>query len=131
MSVATDLVTPVAEAIEELVDAAYTISYEPLSDGGAIVTAHEFAFGDLWTPTGDLRFELAYNYPYSAIYPFFGPAGLQRVDGGPRPNALTDIAWRGSSHTQISLRHNRWNPRVDTALGALAQVEHWFQSGSW
>lgn len=127
MSAVMNLADPVAQALSELA-AEHDVSYEATANGGAIVTIHEFEFGERWEPlVGDLRFELLYSYPFAAIYPYFGPATLTRVDGGPRPAALQVVDWRGSSHTQISLRSTRWDPQIDSASRALIQVAHWFR----
>jgi hypothetical protein len=105
----------------------FRASLEPIGDGGAILTIRDLDIGERWRPNPiDLTFEIAFNYPYAAIYPFYTTPELTRTDGGPWPSALQRVGWRGAQRTQISLRANRWNPQVDTALGAVIQVRQWF-----
>lgn len=127
MSAAVDLADAVASAIADLEQAGYELSTAPLGDGGSLVTVHNFAFGDRWLPeSGDLRFEVPYNYPFAPIYPYYTTSELNRREGE-RPTALQIVDWRGGRYTQISLRATNWNPQIDTAVGAVAQVEHWFK----
>ena len=126
MSAAVELADAVAAAVADLERAGYTLSASATGDGGSIVTVHNFPFGERWLPeSGDLTFEIAYNYPFAAIYPYYTTSDLNLREGD-RPSALQIVDWRGSRYTQVSLRATNWNPQIDTALGALAQVEHWF-----
>ena len=122
----TSISEPVARAIAAL-RASFEVAFELTGDGGAVVTVHELEIGERWRPSViDLTFEIAFNYPFAAIYPYFGPSGVVRVDGAGEP-ALQQVEWRGAARTQISLRANRWNPQIDTAAGAVLQVQDWFQ----
>lgn len=128
MSSTADVAESVAAAIAEL-EEAFRVSAEPTGDGGALVTVHELQVGDRWQPSQiDLVFEVAFNYPYAAIYPFFTTPELNRADGGQWPSALQRVDWRGAPRTQVSLRANRWNPQIDKAIGAVFQVQRWFES---
>jgi hypothetical protein len=127
VSSAVDLAEAVAAAIAELEQAGHTLSAAALGDGGSLVTVHNFSFGDRWLPErGDLIFEIPYNYPFAPIYPYYTSYELSRREGD-RPAALQIVDWRGGQYAQISLRATNWNPQIDTAVGAVAQVEHWFK----
>ena len=127
MSVAADINAVVSEAIREL-EEEFELAVEPDGSGGAVVTVLGVDLGARWAPqTVDLAFNVAFNYPFAAIYPFFTPPLLERRDDGEWPSALQRVDWRGSQVTQISLRANRWDPNVDTARGAVIQVLHWFR----
>jgi hypothetical protein len=118
---------PVADAIAEF-EREYEVDAEPDGTGGAIVTVKAFDLGPRWSPqVVDLLFVIAFNYPFAPIYPFYTESTLSRTDGGAWPAALQRVGWRGREVTQISLRANRWNPSLDTAAGAVAQVGHWFR----
>lgn len=118
---------PVETAIVEL-EREYGVAVEPDGSGGAIVTVSPVDLGPRWSPQSvELIFAIAFNYPFAAIYPFYTEPALSRTDGGAWPSALQRVGWRGREVTQISLRANRWNPSVDTAAGAVAQVAHWFR----
>jgi hypothetical protein len=125
-------VPEVAEAVRRAVvqlERDFQVSLEPIGDGGAILTVRDLDIGERWQPTPiDLTFEVAFNYPYAAIYPFYTTSELARADGGAWPSALQHVAWRGAQRTQVSLRANRWNPQVDTAYGAVMQVTRWFRT---
>jgi hypothetical protein len=115
-------------AIEELRQS-FTLSVTPTGDGGAVVTVHDLPIDERWEPsTIDLLFEIPYNYPHAAIYPYYTTPELNRGDGGAWPTALQRVSWREAPRTQISLRANRWNANVDTAVGAVLQVRRWFET---
>jgi Prokaryotic E2 family E len=125
-TVSTAVSEPVLRAIQEL-QADFAVTYEPTGDGGAIVVVHDLDLGASWQPAViDLTFQIPYNYPFAAIYPYYAAGGLRRTDGQGE-TALQPASWRGQPHTQISLRANRWSPQVDTALGAVVQVQDWFR----
>jgi hypothetical protein len=114
-------------ALEELREC-YRVSATPTGDGGAIVTVYEFVFGERWTPkVADLYFMLGFNYPHVPIYPYYTTPALATADGRPKPAALQIVNWNGGSYTQISLRINGWDPSINTAVVAVAQVEEQFQ----
>lgn len=127
MSAVAGAAAPVVEALRQL-ERDYELEAEPDGGGGAYITVKSVDIGPRWSPEfADIAFQIAFNYPFAAIYPFYASAELARLDGGPWPPALQRVGWREQQVTQISLRANRWNPRVDTAAGALAQVRHWFR----
>jgi hypothetical protein len=122
------LAGPVAQAIEHL-GSTFSVDTEPTGDGGAIVTVYGLQVGERWTPAAiDLVFEVAFNYPFAPIYPYYTQPGLARSDNGPLPSGLQQVEWRGAPRTQISRRANRWNPNVDTAAGAVLQVQEWLRT---
>jgi hypothetical protein len=90
---------------------------------GAIVAIMGVALSERWSPrTGTLWFLIPYHYPDAAIYPFYITGA--RPTGG-MIGALQDVAWRGESAIQVSLRHTAWNPKLDTALGSALQTQTW------
>jgi hypothetical protein len=105
-------------AIEELkLTFAQRVSIEP-DQAGAIVHIDGIELGLGWSPNvGVLSFLLPFHYPDAAIYPYYvtGASAAAGVGGG----ALQPVTWRGAPATQVSLRHTRWNPALDTALGSV------------
>jgi hypothetical protein len=123
----TTISDAVARAIGEL-EEDYRIEVLQTGDGGAFVTVQDVDIGPRWNPRHvEIETLIPFNYPFAAIYPFYTQETLQRVDGSAWPNALQLVEWRGRRVVQISLRANRWDPNVDTARGAIAQVELWFK----
>jgi len=124
---AASLAEAVAAAIDYLREM-FELTVEPTGNGGAIVTIHGLEIGDKWNPNViDLTFEIAFNYPFAPIYPYYTLTELSRTDGGGWPSGLQRIDWRGALWTQVSLRATRWNPQMDTAAGAAFQVQQWFR----
>ncbi len=118
----------VQQAIEGL-ERMFRVTVTATGDGGAIMTVHDLSISDRWQPSLiELTFEVAYNYPHAPIYPYFTTPELNRRDGGAWPSALQRVVWREAQRTQISLRANHWNPIVDTAVGAVVQVQRWFET---
>jgi hypothetical protein len=119
----------IADAVADLQRVFAPVILEPDGEGGAYATLTELDIGDRWSPCiVALSFQLGYNYPHAAVYPYYGPAGITRTDGGPVPAALQQVVWRGEPRTQISLRANRWSPTHDSATGAVAQVLRFFRT---
>ena len=119
----------IAEAVDDLERVFGDVDVEPDEEGGAYVNVSGLDLDDRWSPRiVSITFHLAFNYPHAAIYPYYGPAGITRTDGGPLPAALQQVSWRGEVRTQISLRANRWSPTHDTAAGAVAQVLRFFRT---
>lgn len=126
---AAAVTNPIADAVEELERLFGAVDVEPDDTGGAYVTVREVDLGERWTPrVVPLSFQLAFNYPHAAVYPYYCPAGVARVDGSGWPQAMQLTAWRGEPVAQISLRANRWSPAHDSAAGAVAQVRRFFQT---
>jgi len=124
-AVLTDAVAAAIAALKE----DYEIEVEHTGDGGALITVHRVEIGLQWDPAiVEVEFLLPYNYPFAAIYPYYTTETLGRADGAAWPGALQHVAWRGRRVVQISLRASRWNPHVDTAHGAIAQVIRWFNT---
>ena len=119
----------IAEAVDDLERIFGEVDVVSDGEGGAYVTVRELDLDDRWSPrVVSLTFQLAFNYPHAAVYPYYGPAGITRTDGAPIPAALQQVSWHGEVRTQISLRANRWSPSHDTAAGAVAQVLHFFRT---
>jgi hypothetical protein len=117
-----------AAAIGELERDFGDVSCEPDGSGGAYVRVADVEAGPLWEPQLiPVEFQVQFNYPYAAIYPYYTIDELLRVDGS-WPNALQHVDWRGRRVVQISLRATRWQPNIETASSALAQVRHWLQA---
>lgn len=99
------------------------VNVEP-DAAGAIVRIVGIELSAQWAPAkGDLWFLIPFHYPDAAIYPYY-------VTGAARSEyvvALQPVEWRGLTATQVSLRHNGWNPTVDTALGSIRQTAAWLR----
>jgi hypothetical protein len=121
--------TTVSVAIEEIATEFEGTRWEPDNEGGAYVAVDSIEIGERWKPELiTLEFQILFNYPFAAIYPYYATAELRRADGGERPPALQQVNWRGRLLTQVSLRSNSWEPQNDTALSKLEQARHWFQT---
>jgi hypothetical protein len=93
---------------------------------GTIVRIANVELSSRWSsPAGDLWFLIPFHYPDSAIYPYYVTGSIPT---GGYLTALQPVQWRGVAAAQVSLRHNRWNPNVDTALGSVRQTVSWLQS---
>ncbi len=113
LSLPADLVKGIEELEQEFPD---RVSVEA-DDAGAIVHIAGISLGPGWSANvGVLSFLLPFHYPDAAIYPYHvTEATPDRVSDG----ALQPVSWRGNPATQVSLRHNHWNPAHDTALGSV------------
>lgn len=117
----------ITQALAEL-ERAYPGQIEVVSEdaGGAVVRIKSITLGARWSnPTGDLWFQIPYHYPDSAIYPYHVTGSLPAAGNCA---GLQAVQWRNMRATQVSLRHNRWNPNVDTALGSVRQTLAWLQT---
>ncbi len=93
---------------------------------GAVVRISDVELSPRWSePKGDVWFLLPFHYPDAAIYPYYVTGATPA--GGQVP-ALQAVSWRGMPATQVSLRHNCWNPNVDTALGSVRQTLAWLRT---
>jgi hypothetical protein len=129
VNVTTGVSSAVAAAIGELEAEYESVTWEADGSGGAYVTVAPLVVGPRWQPSEvPVTFQVAFNYPFAAIYPFYTTHELNRVDGGMWPSALQKVGWRDQQVLQISLRANRWQPAYDTASSALALVGHWFRT---
>ncbi len=116
----------VAAAIANLCDEFPGTAAVSDGSGGAYVDVPDIGIGPRWTPEViTVRFQISYNYPDAAIYPFFAPAGLRRAEGTWPSNMTEGVPFNGETAIQISLRANRWHPGTDTANGAVHQVRKW------
>ena len=92
---------------------------------GAIIRIADVELSARWsTPTGDLWFLIPFHYPDAAIYPYHVTGA---TPSGGQLQALQSVNWRGMNATQVSLRHNCWNPNLDTALGSVRQTLAWLR----
>jgi hypothetical protein len=93
---------------------------------GAVVRIAETELSPRWSaPHGDLWFLIPYHYPDAAIYPYYVTGAAPAAGAIP---GLQPVEWRGMPATQVSLRHNGWNPAVDTALGSALQTQAWLRT---
>lgn len=93
---------------------------------GAIVRITRVELSVRWTPRqGDLWLQVPYHYPDAAIYPYYITGAIPT---GGLITGLQPTTWREMPVTQVSLRHNGWNPAVDTALGSVLQAQAWLRS---
>lgn len=127
MSVAA-LPPDVARAVELLHEAfPGRIHIEAYESSGPIVRITDVALGAGWSEsTGELWCAIPFHYPDAAIYPYYvtGAVSAAGVGGG----ALQSVGWRGMPATQVSLRHNAWDPSRDTAVGSVMQTLAWLQA---
>ena len=122
---ATPGVDTISGALRELEQAfPAAVTHEPDGAGGVYATVAGCWLGNHWSqPVVDLSFHIPFNYPWAAIYPYYLPG-----DTWPTAvvsPALQRISWRGQQVIQVSLRHNQWNPQIDTAVGCVRQVLAW------
>jgi Prokaryotic E2 family E len=121
--------TSVGEAIEAIEREFPGAIWSSDAEGGALVTVPDFELGGRWSPSAvTLEFQLLFNYPFAAVYPYFTTPELVRADGAERPPALQIVQWRGRQMTQVSLRSHNWNPQHDSAVSSLKLVRHWFET---
>ena len=118
------LLPDVQRAIDDLEQAfPGQVSIEP-DASGAIVQITDVDLGPGWSgPRGTLWFVVPFHYPDSAIYPYY-VTGATHPPGG----ALQHVSWRGVAAVQVSLRHNRWDPAHDTALGSVVLTQAWLRA---
>lgn len=117
-------ITRALEELERAFPGRFTLEAEDPS--GLIVRITGVELSVRWSPaTGDLLFLIPFHYPDAAIYPYYLTGA--KPSGGYLP-ALQPVGWRGVEATQVSLRHNCWNPKVDTALGSVRQTLAWLRS---
>jgi hypothetical protein len=126
MSIETVQTAEVTAAVAELTDALPgRVSTHP-DPAGLLVEVTGVTLSDRWTPrTGTLWFLSPYHYPDAAIYPYYI---TDATPTGGIINGLQPVPWRDGHATQVSLRHHRWNPMLDTALGCVLQAQAWLNS---
>jgi len=116
----------VARSVAELEEAFPGRVSATCEDGsGAIVCLAGTELSERWTPRHcQLWFLIPYHYPDAPIYPYYvmgaTPTG-ELIDG------LQRVEWRGMPVIQVSLRHTRWNPAVDNAVGSALQTQAWLR----
>jgi hypothetical protein len=114
----------IAHALEELEQAfPGRVSVEP-DAAGSIVRIADIELSPRWSAaSGDVWFLIPFHYPDAAIYPYYVTGAIPSEHVA----ALQPVVWRGVAATQVSLRHNGWNPSVDTALGSIRQTAAWLR----
>lgn len=83
-----------------------------------------------------LFFLITSAYPDADIYPMYTSPAIQRKDGCPHKQGLSDIAtdavkdfpFKPKSITQISQRRQNIRPEVDTAATKAVGVLNWLKS---
>ena len=79
---------PYTAAIVELEAEYESVAWEADGSGGAYVTVAPLVVGPRWEPSEvPITFQVAFNYPFAAIYPFYTTHELNRIDGGAWPSA--------------------------------------------
>ena len=113
----------VARALEEL-ELAFPgrLSIEAQEPAGTVVRIRGVELSGRWSAaSAELWFAIPFHYPDAAIYPYYvvGATPTAAVGG------LQPVNWRGMAVTQVSLRHNTWDPTCDTAVGSVLQTKAW------
>ena len=112
----------------------HVVDTDELDDGSVWVIVRDVEIGPGWNqPVIDLTVKLLITFPH-APYPFYGPAGLVRVDGkavNPVP-ANVDIG-DGVVRSQISLRISSlpvetFDTTTETVAGRFVWVISWLRS---
>jgi hypothetical protein len=107
----------------------HIVDIEQAGDGTALVVLRAIGIGEVWNfPVIDLSVKLQITFPSTPPYPFYGPPGMARVDGGPalnqvQPQVLVD----GALQTQISLT-KPFDPATETLGSRVATVVRWLRS---
>lgn len=116
-----------ANAVQELEQAFPSrVVLETQDQTGVVVCIRDVDLGPRWTPrSADLWFVIPYHYPDAAVYPYYVIGAIPT--GGLVP-ALQTVTWRGMAATQVSLRHNAWNPAHDNVVGCILQTQAWLRS---
>lgn len=116
--------THALEELEQAFPRRVTVVAE--DEQGAVVRIADVELSPRWSePRGDVWFLIPFHYPDAAIYPYYV---IGATPSGGHVPALQTVNWRGMATTQVSLRHNCWNPNVDTALGSLRQTLAWLRT---
>ncbi|MGA8363430.1 MAG: hypothetical protein WB709_02800 [Solirubrobacteraceae bacterium] len=121
------LTPEVARAIQEL-ELAFPgqVTFVGEEAGGAVVCLTDTQLSERWAPReGQLWFLIPYHYPDAAIYPYYV---IGSTPTGGIIRGLQEVSWRGMPATQVSLRHNAWDPAVDNAVGSVLQTRAWLRS---
>lgn len=128
--------TEIQKAIEEIRAAfpGVVLDVEPDPEGGAFVTANDFALGERFEPEHSwCGFRITFQYPFADIYPHYFAANLRRKNGQPLGEAFhANHHWQHPSRTDaatmVSRRSNRRDPAMETAALKLAKVLDWIRS---
>ena len=107
----------------------HTVTVDELDDGAVWVILRGAEVGAGWNePVIDLAVKLLVTFPTTPPYPFYGPAGLHRVDGatfGPlQPNVEIGD---GVPRAQISLM-KAFNPVAETLGARYVAVLDWLRN---
>lgn len=126
----------VQQAIEEIRAAFPGVSLEIEEDpeGGAFVTANDFALGEQFEPERSwCGFRITFQYPFADIYPHYFTPLLRRKNRQPLGEAFhANHQWEHPSRkdpaTMVSRRSNHRNAATETAALKLAKVLDWIRS---
>jgi hypothetical protein len=121
----TVIVQEVAHALVELHEAfPGRLASEPDGLGGALVSIADTRLPAGWPATHSaLMFVIPFNFPAIPVYPYYIAAEV--APAGALGDALQRVQWRDRSVLQLSLRHNRWRPGLDTVFGSVLQAMDW------
>lgn len=121
----TVIAAEVARALGELGEAfPGRLASEPDDLGGALVSIADTRLPATWPATQSaLMFVVPFNFPAIPVYPYYIPA--EAAPEGELGEGLQRVQWRGQSVLQLSLRHNRWRPGLDTVVGSVLQAMDW------
>ncbi len=98
-------------------------------EGGAFMILESLPIGEPYVQMDTwCGFHVTFQYPYSDVYPHFVRGDLQRRDGQPLGQAMSQGTFEGRAAIQISRRSNKLNPATDTALMKLLKVLEWLRS---
>ncbi len=118
----------VREAIEQIARAYSDHDTEVLGEpqGGAWVLVHDLDVGERVVPSRSwIGFGIAFQYPYTDVYPHFLVPDLAFADGRPFAPPLNPgqlMPGFNRSATMLSRRSSNWSPATDTALLKLQRI---------
>lgn len=106
----------------------HTIDVEQPGDGTAVITVRDVSIGDGWDRAAiDLEVKLQVTFPSTPPYPFYGPAGMTRIDGTALAQIQPLVPLDGGQRTQISL-NKAFDPAAETLGARFAAVVRWLRS---
>jgi hypothetical protein len=117
-------------AVDSVRDAfpGHTVDVAQPGDGTALITVRGVNVGDGWDrPSIDLEVKLQVTFPSTPPYPFYGPAGMTRLDGQVLAQIQPFVSFDGQQRTQISLT-KVFDPAVETLGSRVAAVARWLRS---
>jgi len=115
-----------AEAVASLEEAfPGRVHIEDPDSGGVTIRIDDVPLSARWTPrVGQLWLVLPYHFPDAPIYPYYVFGAVPSAEPVP---GLQAVGWRGTMTTQLSLRHNAWDPSRDSAIGCVLQAQEYLE----